>query len=614
MADFNFFSQLQGPVVPISLFGDAARSGTQVGAATPTGLTAAIQGGIKGFQQGQEIVQNNQAIAINQHRIDQQPTEDAIQQERLEAAQQANEIQALQVEVAKKTQKLRLDTAEQELVNKNAELTKATQTFDNKKLIAEKLASNDPGAKRSVLDNPDLLGTILEDSKYANSVFGQLSTVMSEDEKKQAFDQVDFIKSRERNAIMESLESRRRQDLLEGAGKDEQYLQAESSLGWFMSQKGLDFMGLLKGVTTEPAGPGQDRWNVKFKGEDVLDFQLSGKDNGIFSRTKKRYQDAGFLKTEPAETPAPSAETPAPEKQPFLSRLFGGSSTPVAPQNLPGPQASAAPTPAGEGVAVDQNAIVQQRYKKLLSEAQNDPDLMTRLVAKGLAQKTPAPTAAPTAPPMVTPTESRPSLSLVQPSNDVPPAPPEIQSQEAGLKQDVGFVYKSLPEEVKRSVDKGVVTRVIGEPLLRNLPSIYKAVAAVESGGRREAKNQGSTAEGLFQMTAPAAKDMQKELGSLRKHIPADNVKLGVGYLNRLLKEYNGEKVPALFAYIGGPGLIRDAVEMTNSTDYEDIVNALHYMKDKGRYKNVLKRIDEIVKYPLKVLAYEEAFEAFSYA
>jgi hypothetical protein len=179
--------------------------------------------------------------------------------------------------------------------------------------------------------------------------------------------------------------------------------------------------------------------------------------------------------------------------------------------------------------------------------------------------------------------------------------PPEV------TKQNVADRVSVLPKEVKNKVEHSVVFKVLADPLTRDLPPLFKAVVAVESKGNRNAKNKGSSAQGLFQLTDGAAKETGTD-----SSIPAENVKGGVTYLNSMLEQFGDNEIPALMAYIGGPSLIRSAVESAGSADYEDIVYALRRFKDQGRYKASLKNIDHIIKYPLQVLAYKEAFQTFS--
>lgn len=130
MASFDFFTQPQGPVIPISLFGDAARGGTEVGNAIPTPVTAAIQGGIKGYQIGQQIEATNQENAIRANQIQQLPIQNEIQQQQLEQNKLKTTQEQLQTDLALATQNNRTTTENSVLEDQNAKAIQDKNTLD----------------------------------------------------------------------------------------------------------------------------------------------------------------------------------------------------------------------------------------------------------------------------------------------------------------------------------------------------------------------------------------------------------------------------------------------------------------------------------------------------
>lgn len=125
MADFASFSA-QGPVVPINLFSQNAAAGTSIGNSVPTGVTAAIQGGFKGIEAGQQITENFQQEQIRQNQIDQQPVENKIREaqatiQTLSAeravALQADTIQAQAAELEDEALKYQTDKQNREQEN-----------------------------------------------------------------------------------------------------------------------------------------------------------------------------------------------------------------------------------------------------------------------------------------------------------------------------------------------------------------------------------------------------------------------------------------------------------------------------------------------------------------
>lgn len=61
MAEFPVF-QSQGPNIDVRLFGEAAQAGAKLGQEIPNPITSVIQGGVQGYQTGQQIALNNDKI------------------------------------------------------------------------------------------------------------------------------------------------------------------------------------------------------------------------------------------------------------------------------------------------------------------------------------------------------------------------------------------------------------------------------------------------------------------------------------------------------------------------------------------------------------------------
>ena len=592
MADFASFSA-QGPVVPINLFSQNASAGTDIGNAVPTGVTAAIQGGFKGIQQGQQITENLEQSEIRQNQI--------------KAQAQTEQINALKLDIMQQTHDLQLSNTVLQLENQKQQLTEQAQTADNKREIAKRLASGDPNQMKSILKDPNLMNTMLSDTKYADGAAGRLSSVLTPEESKQLFAQVDFKKSQELKALQERADADARKKLFETSEKDTDRIQ-EGKLGWLFSSKGDDLTSGLGKITTAPSAQGlANGWDVFYNGQRTS-LNISDAENAAFSRSKQAYTSAGLVKkTAPQET-ATGDPAPALEK-PFSNafKLFGSAENDTPIQN-PGPAPIGAPAPDRDTLQVQSSSpIVQQRAQQLQAQAQNDPDLMNRLIAKGIIKAAPKQPAQVATTPTATPApQGNPAPEDSGTLGDQTINPTQMVSPEL-TKQNVAERVSVLPKEVKNKVEHPVVFKVLADPLTRGLPPLFKAVVAVESGGKRDAKNKASSARGLFQLTDGAAKETGTD-----SSIPAENVKGGVTYLNTMLERFGDNEIPALMAYNGGPGLIRSAIEAAGSADYEDIVYALRRFKDQGRFKTALKNIEHIIKYPLKVLAYKEAFQAFS--
>lgn len=104
MAGYDIFTNIQGPAVPVSLYGDAATAGINAGNALPTHLTAGIQGAIKGIQQGQEIVANQQQNQIRANQIERLPVANQVQDAQLKSIQNSNRINEVRANIAAQTE------------------------------------------------------------------------------------------------------------------------------------------------------------------------------------------------------------------------------------------------------------------------------------------------------------------------------------------------------------------------------------------------------------------------------------------------------------------------------------------------------------------------------
>lgn len=167
---FQLFTQPQGPSVSISLFGDAAQAGARLGAEIPDPISSAIQGGIKGYQQGQQMQAADQQSAMRQNEISQfgvdnqqkQANLDATlldnQQKLIDQKDAANENSlANQDEVA--TQRLRIAKATQEEgqideeVNLNRNIASMSPEEQQKHILNmhADLFSQNPGLQQNLI-------------------------------------------------------------------------------------------------------------------------------------------------------------------------------------------------------------------------------------------------------------------------------------------------------------------------------------------------------------------------------------------------------------------------------------------------------------------------------
>lgn len=146
------------------------------------------------------------------------------------------------------------------------------------------------------------------------------------------------------------------------------------------------------------------------------------------------------------------------------------------------------------------------------------------------------------------------------------------------------------PADVKNPV----VTRVNAEPLLADKSPLIKAIAAVESGGKRNAKSP-TGVRGLMQVTKSTAAQY-----GLDRNIPAQNVEAGERELYRNLKLTKSPEL-ALAAYNAGIGTILEAIQATNSYDWDVVKDYLRDNLPRAKFR-------EVENYPAKVLNYAALF------
>lgn len=617
---FDFFTQPTGPQVPISLFGEAATAGTNVGKATPTPLTAAIQGGIQGVKTGLEIARSAQQLDIGA--------------EQLEKDKLQNEILQLDTKVATDNEDLYMRAKKAEL---EAAANKSEQAVTDYKVMDEitaALTSNDPAAKKGIINNPNFKGTLLRNPKLAEGVVGSLvqQGLLNADEQQGAFAALDFAKTMENKQKILEIDETAKKTLNANYDKIQENLSKgnipalmaefglqDSDLGKIrFAQKGLyEVDPKTKTINTskEPANLAADELTYPNQfiaivpdasgAEKVSTLVYSAADRNNIALMQNALKARGIMPAAPVATPVPKTPTSTPQGKPFLSRLFGDQIRTPEPTNFHGPQASV----ISNGQRVESgssNAVVNQSARDLSKKADSDPDLMNRLIKEGLikeAQGTP-----PTPQVIPVPKATSPTQASTTTTKEISPVTPAPQTA-VTLKKNISYTYKVLSPSAKKYANQEVIYSVLKEPLLKNLDPLYKAVAAVESGGRREAKNKKSTATGLFQLTADAATDVK-----VNRNIPFQNAQGGVKYLDQMIDRFEGNEIAALLAYRVGAGTVQAAINLVSSSNYEDLVYALYSLKAQGKFKKELADLSNAVTYPLQVQAYKEAFQAVRYA
>lgn len=126
----------------------------------------------------------------------------------------------------------------------------------------------------------------------------------------------------------------------------------------------------------------------------------------------------------------------------------------------------------------------------------------------------------------------------------------------------------------------------------------YLRVISVESNGNTNAVSN-SNAHGVMQILPGTAKDIMKRTGvsydgkegqdfsdseikTLLKKDPEFNIRLGTGYLDILQDNFKDKKL-ALLAYNWGEGNLSKALEKTNATSYDELINSGYKIPEEAR-------------------------------
>lgn len=104
------------------------------------------------------------------------------------------------------------------------------------------------------------------------------------------------------------------------------------------------------------------------------------------------------------------------------------------------------------------------------------------------------------------------------------------------------------------------------------IESLVQAVIAQESSGKADAVSEVG-AVGLMQIMPETAKEIAQELGVTEYDLTdaATNVRFGMHYLLKLLKEFGGDKELALTAYHSGIGRVKRLLTRTKGSKLSDI-------------------------------------------
>lgn len=132
----------------------------------------------------------------------------------------------------------------------------------------------------------------------------------------------------------------------------------------------------------------------------------------------------------------------------------------------------------------------------------------------------------------------------------------------------------------------------MSEESSQNLDPLIRAVIQQESGGNPKARSEVG-AVGLMQLMPATAKEIAGELGYQDYDLedPETNRRFGTYYLEKLLRQFDGDVELALTAYHSGPGRVQKLLERTGGRTLADIIDLLGPVGQKYA-RSVLRRME----------------------
>lgn len=624
---YNMFSQLAGPNISLSLYGDAANAGINGGNAQKTAIQSAISGAVQGYETGQRITQNNQVIAANaqleqirQNQINQLPIVNQIQQEQLESQQRANDINALAYQNSIALNGLSQQNQELKLKKENAEILAQQKELDNKTTIenyatngnlndAEKLLS-DPSLRRTLLNNPDLA----EVAFSSPSVLKAYTPAQRTEAEKIINDGIALKYKQANQAGYQKSYQKTKEEMNEALGKvdpsvwaavgnssDPQNLNEYEFVpkGYYTKNK---FGKTVRGDKINFSSPMYEiyRGGV-YVGEIERELAKTGttaqQAMNAFDQASANITGYKLPEPPPVDTPKTQEQDDA-EQQALQDAIDEGELISGETEKNYTPIASA---PANDVIRQQTRAAYQTKlsssslgksaeevYKEKQQEIRKkyNPPLPTPTntiapSSAGTPSSQSEGTTTPTAGILSMSGKGFKPVSMTYPVNTSPSV--ILTSQ---LKSPVTVNF-TPPVFVKGS--DTIVQRINSEPLLVGETPLIKGLSFVESAGKRDAVSP-TGVRGLLQVTKATA-----AYWGLDRDIPEQNVQAGKLTLAQNLQMFDNNLPLALAAYNAGPSIIKQAVLAAGTSNWQDVKEYLRPILSKAKFK-------EVSEYPEKVM------------
>jgi hypothetical protein len=460
VAQYNIFSQLEGPKIDTYLFANSANAGITAGKNLPSNFTAGVNGLVQGIGQGQQIVQNQQAITANdqnaeirQNQIDRIPEQNAEQDADLRLKELTIENNTLALENEKATNALKLENASAKLKADNAKLAQATTDISTQKQITEAINSNDPNTVRGIVTNPQFNDWMLRNPNEAGHVLGQIAPHFTPEEQQDLWKKNNFDKAME-------LQAREKEDNRQLIARS-----AESVDKAFNEARSQPELNAIFGPNADPKDIAE-KYSVGPKmpdtGANAGKYPLQdadGKNVAYIESTaaakyldyQNSYKAKGALREQyywPNGRPAPAEDSAAKGGQ-------AGSSVPTF--QAQGAAVGATPTPNAVSTNAEVNARITKKFEasKQMAVATGQTKIYDRHVARGQALVPTRPAPSPTTSTQSTPTPVN-QVAITRPMSAEKKA--ELDSMFNGSRPDV-----VIPNEAAARSDFVLNNRPAGE-------------------------------------------------------------------------------------------------------------------------------------------------------
>lgn len=183
---FDYFGENRGGIdIDVNALVNARESGTKVGAATPSVLSAitqGIEGGVDLISKLQQVDIQKSEAELARNKVAQIGTINQQAQANLKATQLSNEINSIQSNISQQTQLLQLEAQKAKLTEEANKLSYETALRDKKKKLQNEMASSDRLTQKRLLLSSEYADVFAEDPDLLATYHAPLSRFMTQQE------------------------------------------------------------------------------------------------------------------------------------------------------------------------------------------------------------------------------------------------------------------------------------------------------------------------------------------------------------------------------------------------------------------------------------------------